>query len=220
MKIIKLHVRSKDLFGQRFGRLVAMYPTRGNPTKAAPNGHVKWVCSCSCGDIAVTSTYNLTAGHTKSCGCLQKERTSASNMIPVKFSIDENQCWRSINHRASVTGYSQRHMRGRVIREHVIQYMLLHEITEIPAGHEVHHMCRNKWCCNPEHLEMLPVDEHRRLHLMKPVNQIDIKSGTILRTWESAADASREGGFSASSISMCCHGTIKTHAGYRWEHVN
>lgn len=61
-----------DLTGQRFGRLVAVEPIR-------ENGHIRWRCECDCGGSAVTTASKLRSGHTQSCGCLQRERTSKAS---------------------------------------------------------------------------------------------------------------------------------------------
>jgi len=38
---------------------------------------------------------------------------------------------------------------------------------EIPAGMEIHHKCRNRACVNPDHLELLTREDHRKLHPSK-----------------------------------------------------
>lgn len=58
-----------DLMGQRFGRLT--------PIEWLGDG--KWNCQCDCGNIVPVLTYNLQNGNTKSCGCLQKDRTSEAS---------------------------------------------------------------------------------------------------------------------------------------------
>lgn len=58
---------SKDLTGQRFGRLVALERIPG--TKDIPT---RWKCQCDCGNIAYVSSSCLLRPHgTKSCGCLR-----------------------------------------------------------------------------------------------------------------------------------------------------
>ena len=39
-----------------------------------------WECLCRCGNTCIVSTSDLRGGHTSSCGCYQKEKTSSSNM--------------------------------------------------------------------------------------------------------------------------------------------
>ena len=58
-----------DLTGQRFGRLVVIKLSTPKGTK-----HHKWLCKCDCGNECVVLGHNLVGGHTKSCGCLRKEK--------------------------------------------------------------------------------------------------------------------------------------------------
>lgn len=59
---------SKNLTGQKFGRLTAL-----NPTKKRKRGVVIWDCVCDCGNKVEVTTTDLTCGRKKSCGCLEKE---------------------------------------------------------------------------------------------------------------------------------------------------
>lgn len=52
-----------DLTGQKFNRLTAIKYL----------GSSKWLCKCDCGNETIVHTQKLKSGHTKSCGCLQKE---------------------------------------------------------------------------------------------------------------------------------------------------
>lgn len=56
----------QDLTGQKFNRLTVIKYL----------GHQKWLCKCICGNDCIVISQNLTTGHTKSCGCLQKEIAS------------------------------------------------------------------------------------------------------------------------------------------------
>ncbi len=62
----------RDLTGHRFGRLIVQSraPNQGRSTC--------WSCACDCGGSKVANSSNLLRGLTASCGCLQRERTSAS----------------------------------------------------------------------------------------------------------------------------------------------
>ena len=57
-----------DLTNQIFGRLTVI--ERAANSKC---GHVQWLCKCECGNTIITETGSLRQGHTKSCGCLQKD---------------------------------------------------------------------------------------------------------------------------------------------------
>ncbi|WP_353949186.1 hypothetical protein ABNN70_06590 [Sporolactobacillus sp. Y61] len=63
--------RRIDITGQRFGRLVAL-------REVLSEDHVRrYLCQCDCGSQKVIRMYQLRAGKTKSCGCLNREITSA-----------------------------------------------------------------------------------------------------------------------------------------------
>ena len=70
-----------DLTGQTIDRLVVIREAGRDKS-----GHVLWLCRClgktgdDCGKEVVVSSNNLRRGHTKSCGCLKRERLSEQNM--------------------------------------------------------------------------------------------------------------------------------------------
>lgn len=57
----------RDISNQRFGRLVAL------SVHHSENHRRYWLCICDCGEKAVVRQSQLTAGRTKSCGCLLTE---------------------------------------------------------------------------------------------------------------------------------------------------
>ncbi len=59
-----------NLAGQRFGRLLAVAPTK----ERTRTGSVKWLCRCDCGRELLVTCQSLRKG-TQSCGCLMKEST-------------------------------------------------------------------------------------------------------------------------------------------------
>ena len=61
-----------DLTNQRFGMLVALYPT----DKRVSNGCVRWYCKCDCGNETNPdpTMNNLTRHHTLSCGCRKNSK--------------------------------------------------------------------------------------------------------------------------------------------------
>lgn len=66
----------KDLSGERFGRLLAQYPTQQRYS-----GSVVWHCVCDCGGTKDVSRASLVSGRVKSCGCLAKERSQKNVQI-------------------------------------------------------------------------------------------------------------------------------------------
>lgn len=66
----------KDLTGKKFGRLVVL----GKSSKKQ-NGKIHWWCQCECGNLANTYTGALISGNTKSCGCLQRQRSAEVSTI-------------------------------------------------------------------------------------------------------------------------------------------
>lgn len=64
-----------DLTGKKFGRLTVLKRAKNDK-----NGSTKWLCRCDCGNERIISGKSLRNGHTQSCGCLNKERTSAHSL--------------------------------------------------------------------------------------------------------------------------------------------
>lgn len=60
-----------DLTDQRFGRLTVI------GRSGEQNRQVLWLCKCDCGQIITVTGGNLRSGNTKSCGCLNRESSSA-----------------------------------------------------------------------------------------------------------------------------------------------
>lgn len=58
-----------DITGQRFGRLVALYPSR----RYDKSGSVVWHCQCDCGNEVDVPYNSLMYANQKSCGCQKKE---------------------------------------------------------------------------------------------------------------------------------------------------
>ncbi len=62
-------MRTKDLLGQRFGRLVVLKRIgQVGQTRAC-----HWRCQCDCGATPIVSGANLRRGNSLSCGCLRNE---------------------------------------------------------------------------------------------------------------------------------------------------
>lgn len=65
----------KDITGQRFERLVALYPCG----YLEADNRLAWLCKCDCGNYIAVTGKRLRNNGTKSCGCLQRDVNIKSN---------------------------------------------------------------------------------------------------------------------------------------------
>lgn len=64
-----------DLTGDQYGRLTVI-------KEFEQKGYTRrWLCKCDCGNEKTVAMNQLRTGKTQSCGCLNKERTSAKNSL-------------------------------------------------------------------------------------------------------------------------------------------
>ncbi len=89
-------MKKRCLVGEHFGRLGVL----------SEEGRYA-LCRCACGNSKRVLRGNLMAGYTQSCGCLQKERTSAATTTHGLRHTDLYRIWRAMktrcynpNHRA------------------------------------------------------------------------------------------------------------------------
>nr|DAH22871.1 MAG TPA: hypothetical protein [Caudoviricetes sp.] len=100
-----------DLTGRIFGRLVVV------ERSGTVNKHTMWLCRCDCGSEIIADAYNLRAGHTESCGCLQRERTGNANRTHGMTDSRLYTIWQSMKNRCYRKSYHAfHHYGGRGIR--------------------------------------------------------------------------------------------------------
>ena len=63
-----------NILGNKYGRLTVIARAENNP-----KGRAMWLCLCDCGNEKVVNSGDLRTGHSKSCGCLSREKFSALN---------------------------------------------------------------------------------------------------------------------------------------------
>lgn len=68
----------------------------------------------------------------------------------IKYEVDEKGCWNWLTN-LDDKGYGKITINNRRTRAHIYYYE--QKYGEVPEGLELDHLCRNKRCCNPDHLE-------------------------------------------------------------------
>jgi HNH endonuclease len=86
--------------------------------------------------------------------------------MPIKLPVEErfrrkvifgDKCWEWVGSRNS-SGYGYFFFQGKNRRAHRVVYELF--VAPIPEGMTIDHLCRNRACVNPDHLEVIPFREN------------------------------------------------------------
>lgn len=74
------------------------------------------------------------------------------------------------------SGYGRIGFGNRTLQAHRAAYEVF--VGPIPVGAHIDHLCRNRLCCNPEHLEVVTQSENnRRAGIARRANQTHCKRG-------------------------------------------
>ena len=84
-------------------------------------------------------------------------------------------CW-SFDAYHSPDGYARFWVGGRTVEAHRFVYELL--VASIEAGLVIDHLCRNRWCVNPDHME--PVTNHVNILRGEPATKTHCVHGHLL----------------------------------------
>ena len=71
------------------------------------------------------------------------------------YDINESGCW-------IFNKYVTRYGYGRICHEHAHRYFYKIYKGKIPEGLTIDHLCKNKLCVNPEHLEVVSIKENKQ----------------------------------------------------------
>lgn len=83
---------------------------------------------------------------------------SIEELIRINVVKESDGCWRWIG-RINTAGYGAVSFKGKQYRAH----RLIYEHLSGPiTGECLDHLCRNRWCCNPAHLEQISLVENTR----------------------------------------------------------
>ena len=104
--------------------------------------------------------------------------------FPIGYVLDGNGCWEWVGGRSSV-GYG--------MWKSVLVHRLLYERTygPIPDGYEFHHLCNNRGCVNPNHLQVVQRLTHPGNIVAINVNKVTCPRG---HPYDAANTRIRRGG--------------------------
>lgn len=112
---------------------------------SATGPHVEHPCACGCGETTTRARYRI--GH-------------HGRKSPVDYLVDsETGCW-EWQGATQRNGYGVLRRKGKNFRAHRYYYQL--ERGPVPAGMDLDHLCRNRACCNPAHMEVVTRAENLR----------------------------------------------------------
>lgn len=87
-------------------------------SRAASKGEKSaWYCICDCGEKVIATSTHLRSGHTQSCGCLCRERTSAARRTH----------GHTVEHKSSPTFSSWQSMKARCMNPKSNRYKAYHD---------------------------------------------------------------------------------------------
>ena len=84
-----------DKTGDKYGKLTVVGYV------GMSNGSSLWECVCECGNHTIVRSYNLTSGHTLSCGCVKRERSRTAHTTHGKCGTRLHKIWRSMLQRCN-----------------------------------------------------------------------------------------------------------------------
>lgn len=109
-----LHPNTKDLSGKHLGRLLVLCKSHSRKVKTGTV--LYWKCLCDCGIEVTVPAPSLNSGDAKSCGCLQRERTSEASRTHGMRHTNEFHIWDAMKQRChNPLNEAYRHYGGRGI---------------------------------------------------------------------------------------------------------
>jgi hypothetical protein len=73
-------MKKENVIGKKFAKLTVV-----EEAEKGKNGKARCKCHCECGKIVILEEYRVKSGHTKSCGCLKKQRDNIEDLAGQKF---------------------------------------------------------------------------------------------------------------------------------------
>jgi len=125
-----------------------------------------WECLCECGRAISVSTRALNSDQTAHCGCSPRLRSAEQRFWEKVCVTWPTGCWVWTGAK-SPGGYGVfRNERGTNSVAHRFSYTTM--IGAVPDGLDLDHLCRNRACVNPAHLEPVTRAENLRRGVRPP----------------------------------------------------
>lgn len=106
--------RKVDIVGEKFGRLTVV---KFIPKPERADYRRQWLCRCECGNLVEVNGSKLRSGHTRSCGCLEREFIANVNKKYKYRDLRLYRIWKAIQQRCSdKNGREYHNYGGRGIR--------------------------------------------------------------------------------------------------------
>ena len=135
-----------NLIGQRFGRLKVV-----SRAENSNSGQPRWNCICDCGEETTVEGVNLRSGYTKSCGCLQRERTIEAHITHGMRKTPTYKSWTGMKNRCSnpkYHAYNRYGERGIMVCERWMKFEDFYEdMGEKPKGMSIERIDNNGNYC-------------------------------------------------------------------------
>lgn len=78
----------------------------------------------------------------------------------IKCDTNDQRCWLVVSHKLNQDGYFRKGWGGSK-RYLFHRIMFQHFNGDIPEGFDIDHKCKNRSCCNPEHLRLFKYGPHQ-----------------------------------------------------------
>lgn len=163
------------------------------------------LCECGCGLPAPLARKTVSRlGHVKGQAMrfVQNHHGRARNVPACGYVIDpETGCWNWMLAVGKRHGYGLTRLNGNTALAHVRSYV--EHVGAVPAGFELDHLCRNRRCVNPSHLEPVTKAVNQRRGLNSKLTETDVRA--IRASSESQRKLAAEFGVSYHLIYRILH---------------